>query len=221
VGFEPGEAERLFKRFEQADGSLTRQFGGVGLGLSICRELAEKMGGTIVADGQPDKGAVFRVELPLPALQQMSGGEPEGEAELEGRPVQVLCAEDHPVNRQVIEFILAAAGVGVTTVENGAEAVDAYKAQAFDAVLMDMQMPVMDGLTATKAIRELEAQTGRPATPVIMVTAHGLPEHVSASRAAGADRHVTKPVVAADLLNTLAECINGQAQAGEAQRAAG
>jgi signal transduction histidine kinase len=213
IGFDADQAEKLFQRFHQADGSLTRRYGGIGLGLAICRELVEQMGGTITAESQPDRGAVFRVEIPLPAIAQAS--EPEAD-EAETGQIQVLCAEDHPVNRKVIEFIMSSAGIGLTSVENGAEAVEAFKSQPYDAVLMDMQMPVMDGLTAIRAIREFEASAGRPHTPVVVVTAHGLPEHVNASRAAGADRHVTKPIVATDLLKVLAELVNGPAESSQA-----
>ena len=203
VGFDADTADRLFRRFEQADGSSTRRFGGVGLGLAICKALVQQMGGTITAEGRPDEGATFRVELPLTAR----AGEV-AEREPMTRPLHVLCVEDHPVNRKVVEYMMEVAGVRLTMVENGALSVDAYKAQAFDAVLMDMQMPVMDGLAATRAIREYETSTGRAPTPIIMVTAHGLPEHIAASRTAGADRHVTRPVTPTDLLSLIVELVN-------------
>ena len=200
TGFDPANAERLFERFVQADGSLTRPFGGAGLGLAICREVVQLLGGTIAAEGRPGFGATFTVTLPLPRLE----AERRTAAAIAG-PLRVLCAEDHPINRQLIEYILTTAGLELVSVENGAEAVEAFKAGAFDAVLMDMQMPVMDGLSATRAIRAFEASHGRRPTPVVMVTAHGLPEHTRASLAAGANRHVTKSFVASDLLAVIAE----------------
>jgi CheY-like chemotaxis protein len=212
VGFDAETAERLFRRFEQADGSSTRRFGGVGLGLAICQALAEQMGGSISADGRLGEGATFRVEIPLAALSG-AGAEPEPLT----RPLHVLCVEDHPVNRKVVEYMMEVAGVRLTMVENGALAVEAFTSQAFDAVLMDMQMPVMDGLAATRAIREFEASSGHAPTPVIMVTAHGLPEHVAASRAAGADRHVTRPVSPTDLLSLIMELVQ-RSQTDAAQR---
>ncbi|HEX8568658.1 MAG TPA: response regulator [Caulobacteraceae bacterium] len=212
VGFDADTADRLFRRFEQADGSSTRRFGGVGLGLAICQALVEQMGGVIRAEGQPGEGAVFRVELPL-----LPAGEGRNTVEPLSRQLHVLCVEDHPVNRKVVEYMMEVAGVRLTMVENGALAVDAYKAQAFDAVLMDMQMPVMDGLAATRAIREYEASTNRGRTPVIMVTAHGLPEHIAASRTAGADRHVTRPVSPTDLLGLIVELVQ-QAREDQGQR---
>ena len=204
IGFDPAAAERLFERFEQADGSLTRPFEGAGLGLAICREVVQLLGGTISAEGRPGEGATFTMELPLPKVETDRPRRELAEPSDDG-PMRILCAEDHPINRQLIEYILTTAGVSLVSVENGAQAVEAFKAEPFDAVLMDMQMPVMDGLAATRAIRAFEASLGRSPTPVVMVTAHGLPEHIRTSLAAGADRHVTKPFVAADLLTVLAE----------------
>lgn len=206
VGFDPATAERLFERFEQADGSATRRFGGVGLGLAICRELVGQMGGAITAAGSPGQGATFRVEVPLPRMEAaVQPGRPATAST--GKPLHVLCVEDHPVNRKVMEYMMRVAGVELTAVENGAEAVTAFKAQNFDAVLMDMQMPVMDGLTATREIRAYEASASREQTPVIMVTAFGFPEHVRASEAAGADRHVTKPVDPKALMSLIDELV--------------
>jgi signal transduction histidine kinase/ActR/RegA family two-component response regulator len=211
IGFEPEVAERLFQRFEQADGSVTRRFGGTGLGLAICRDLVERMGGSIRASGRPGEGACFRVELPLPKLEPLEAQACSQEARpaAGGRGIRVLAAEDHPINRKVIEFILEAAGVDLACAADGAEALELYRTQAFDAVLMDMQMPVMDGLSATRAIREWEAAEGRARTPVIMVTAHAMPEHLAAAREAGADCHLTKPIAAAELLAMLDELTGG------------
>ena len=205
VGFDPAEAERLFERFEQADGSSTRRFGGVGLGLSICRELVGQMGGAISAEGRPGEGAVFRVVAPLPSVQDTTTSS--ATVDGSGRSLHVLCVEDHPVNRKVMEYMMRVAGLELTAVENGAEAVDVFKRQNFDVVLMDLQMPVMDGLAATREIRAHEAASSREPVPVIMVTAYGFPEHVRASHAAGADRHVTKPVDPKALLALIDELV--------------
>jgi CheY-like chemotaxis protein len=115
----------------------------------------------------------------------------------------VLLAEDHPTNRRVVELILGAAGVDLTSVENGAEAVDLATRSRFDLILMDMQMPVMDGLTAIRAIRRREARNGEPATPIYTLTANAMPEHAQASTAAGADGHITKPITADGLLRVV------------------
>jgi CheY-like chemotaxis protein len=126
-----------------------------------------------------------------------------GEAGETKSGVHVLLAEDHPTNRMVVELILGSSGVEVTSVEDGAKAVDRFKTQRFDAVIMDVQMPVMDGLTAIRAIRELEAQAGVPRTPVHVLSTNALPRDFEASLEAGADSHLTKPVNATALLSTI------------------
>ena len=204
VGFDAAVRERLFSRFEQADGSITRRFGGTGLGLAICRQLCEMMGAEIDCESEPGGGSAFLVVLPL-ELTEAPVVEPEVHpvAVNEARPLKVLLADDHPTNRKVIELILSHLEVELTAVENGAEAVDAYDRGLFDIVLMDMQMPVMDGLAATRTIRDFERATGRASTPVVMLTANALPEHVQAAQQAGADRHLSKPVS----VQTLIDCV--------------
>ena len=202
VGFEPAFAEQLFQRFQQADGSMTRRFGGMGLGLTICRELVGQMGGEIGAESRAGAGATFSVDLPLPRIADAAVDASAAAAEC---VVHVLCVEDHPINLQVVECIMNSAGIQLTAVANGAEAVQACEGRRFDVVLMDMQMPVMDGLTATRAIRAREAAEGWPPVPIVMVTAHALPEHREMSAAAGADRHLTKPVNSAELLSLVSE----------------
>ncbi len=206
VGFDAACRDRLFARFEQADGSITRRFGGSGLGLAICRQLADMMGGDLDCESEVGGGSAFIVTLPL-KLSEAPAEAVEAEIQTveEERPLKVLLADDHPTNRKVIDLILTHAGVELTMVENGAQAVEAFDATPFDLVLMDMQMPVMDGLSATRAIRDLEGALGRAATPVIMLTANALPEHVEAARLAGADRHLAKPVSAQALLDAVRE----------------
>ncbi len=126
-----------------------------------------------------------------------------GEADEAKSCVRVLLAEDHPTNRMVVELILGSSGVEVTSVEDGAKAVDRFKTQRFDAVIMDVQMPVMDGLTAIRAIRELEAEAGVARTPVHVLSTNSLPRDFAASIEAGADSHMTKPVNATALLSTI------------------
>ena len=161
VGFDDSVRKRLFKRFQQADASVTRKFGGTGLGLSICGSLAELMGGGIAAASIPGRGSTFTVDLPLPRADLTQA--PEVAAEADVAPLagaRVLLAEDHPTNQKVARLILEAAGVDLTIVENGRQAVEAVAAGGFDLVLMDMQMPEMDGLTATRLIREAETAAG-------------------------------------------------------------
>ncbi|MDP3855021.1 GAF domain-containing hybrid sensor histidine kinase/response regulator [Phenylobacterium sp.] len=207
IGFDEATRQRLFGRFQQADGSITRKYGGTGLGLAISRNLAEAMGGELTADATPGRGATFYFSLELPRRQGTveMWGEHEThhteEAELD--TMRVLLAEDHPTNRRVVELILGAAGVDLFSVENGAEAVDEAARSRFDLILMDMQMPVMDGLTAIKAIRRREERNNEPRTPIYTLTANAMPEHALASAAAGADGHVTKPITAERLLHVV------------------
>ena len=211
VGFSPEFGRALFTRFSQADSTITRRFGGTGLGLSICKSLVEMMGGEISAHSCPGQGSCFSFTLPLRRSRALAdydldctarattAAQPcelgrDGEA-----PLRVLLAEDHPINQRVIHLILAPHGVEVTTVENGADAIEAFRGGAFDLVLMDMQMPVMDGLAATRAIRKCE--TGRATrTPIIMLSANAMSQHRQEALSAGADLHVAKPVTAASLI---------------------
>ncbi len=207
IGFDAQTRGRLFQRFEQADGGITRRFGGSGLGLSICRQLAEMMGGDLDCESEPGGGSAFILTLPLVQAAAPSRAAPDDAPApaREDRRVRVLAADDHPTNRRVIELILAQAGAEVVLAETGAQALEAFRAQAFDLVLMDMQMPVMDGLTATQEIRLHEAALGAAPTPVVMLTANAMPEHVAAGLAAGADHHLSKPFNAADLLAIVAD----------------
>jgi signal transduction histidine kinase/ActR/RegA family two-component response regulator len=212
IGFDEQTRGRLFQRFEQADASITRRFGGTGLGLAICRSLTELMGGRIDAQSRPGEGSTFTVILPLerldgPAVAEEASVAAAGEAE--GRPLRILLAEDHPTNQRVVQMILEAAGHQLVIADDGAAALELLQEGGFDVVLMDMQMPQMDGLTATAALRALEAAGGWARTPVIMLTANALDEHVRASRSAGADAHIAKPIRAAGLLETIARVTAG------------
>jgi signal transduction histidine kinase/ActR/RegA family two-component response regulator len=206
IGFNGAQKGRLFGRFEQADGAVTRRFGGSGLGLAICRQLAEMMGGDLDCESEPGGGSTFILTVPLNAAEAPVVTTPEAASKptREAQAVRVLLADDHPTNRKVVELILASASVELTSVENGEQAVQAYREGTYDLVLMDMQMPVMDGLSATRAIRDFECEAERPITPIVMLTANALPEHVAAARIAGADRHLAKPFQAADLLALIA-----------------
>ena len=197
VGFDPALAEDLFRPFEQADNSYTRKFGGTGLGLTICRNLAEAMGGSVTATGEPGVGATFTLEVPLPVIAAAAETDPDSEpaaAVDDEAAVRILVVDDHETNRQVAQLILTSVGAEVACAENGEQAVAAFLAEPFHVIFMDMQMPVMDGLTAIRTIRAHEAAGGRPRTPIMMLSANAMPEHVAASLAAGADDHVAKPI---------------------------
>ena len=209
VGFDGAARARLFRRFEQADGTITRRFGGSGLGLAICRQLAEMMDGDLDCESEPGGGSAFILTMPMrevPAPSALPNDNPFPVSD-EARRLRILVADDHPTNRKVVELILGQTGVELVQVEDGAQAVKAFRAQSFDLVLMDMQMPVMDGLTATREIRLHETILGLPPVPILMLTANALPDHVAASKAAGADRHLAKPFDALDLLSTVGELV--------------
>ncbi|HYD27368.1 hybrid sensor histidine kinase/response regulator [Brevundimonas sp.] len=205
IGFDCDTRERLFSRFEQADGAITRKFGGSGLGLAISRQLAEMMGGDLDCESEPGGGSAFILTVPLRAADApvVSVAPPAEDETAERRTTRVLMADDHPVNRRVVEMILAQADVALTSVEDGAQALQAMRDADYDLILMDMQMPVMDGLTATREIRLHEAAMGLERTPIVMLTANALPEHIVAAEAAGADLHLAKPFDAAELLNLM------------------
>ena len=222
VGFDKAAAEHLFQRFSQADTTITRRFGGSGLGLSITRALIEMMGGSIETESAPGEGSRFRLTMPLTracSLEDYDAAQAEQRlvcvAGAEEDPVlaalkglRVLLADDHPINQRVVQLILEPFQVEVTTVENGQQALDAFEAGSFDLVLMDMQMPVMDGLAATRALRRHETENpDRERTAVIMLSANAMRQHRLDAEAAGADLHVPKPVTAQRLIEGVLEAI--------------
>lgn len=197
---------RIFEPFRQADSSTTRQHGGTGLGLPIARQLADLLGGSLTVDTAVGKGSTFSVRLParpvtLRAAAQAPFGPASGARSLSG--LRVLAAEDNPINRLVLETLLKNHGIQLQMVENGAEAVRAAAAGTFDVILMDIQMPVMDGIDATREIRNLERRRGLPRTPIIALTADAMAEQKRTHLAAGMDEHITKPLKVERLLATL------------------
>ncbi len=196
IGLTPEQAARLFDKFEQADVSTTRRYGGTGLGLSICRELVELMGGTIEVRSAPDEGACFTVRLPLPWIGPSvdAPAAPAETCQASPPPVRVLAAEDNPVNRMVLTAMLQQAGLEPEVVGDGAEAVARWRAEPWDLILMDVQMPGMDGPEATRIIRAEEAATGRPRTPIIALTANAMSHQVAEYLSGGMDDFVAKPL---------------------------
>ena len=196
-GVTPEHLPRLFQKFVQADGSTTRRYGGTGLGLSICDDLARLMGGEIQARHAQPHGLVFEARLPLRRAETAASRDrPETGAAVafDGSGLRVLAAEDHPVNRQVLTLLLSQIGITPHLVENGAQAVEAWRAGDWDLILMDVQMPVMDGPTAAAAIRAEETDTPRPRTPIIALTANVMTQQIEAYRQAGMDQSVAKPI---------------------------
>jgi PAS domain S-box-containing protein len=226
IGFDEATAQRLFARFVQADGSISRRYGGTGLGLAISKTLTERMGGEISANSQPGVGSRFTVILPLERTisladyrtgqaQQAEEGDDRDEVGVALEGLRVLVAEDHPTNRRVIELILEPYGVSLTMAEDGQEAIELYRPGAFDLVLMDMQMPRLDGLAATREIRRLEHEAGATATPIAMLTANAMDEHRQMAFEAGADHHISKPFTPESLFAGVAQVL-AMAQAGAA-----
>ena len=208
IGFDEQTKQRLFARFEQADASITKNFGGTGLGLSICRTLTDMMGGQFLVASEAGIGSLFSVILPLPRVKLDAAQTGTNTAPSKtltnllphAASGSILLAEDHPVNQRVIAMILEPHGIALTIAENGAEAVEIWQNAHFDLVLMDMQMPIMDGLSATKRIREIERSNGLRRTPIAMVSANAMKEHITQSFWAGCDFHIAKPVTPEALL---------------------
>jgi PAS domain S-box-containing protein len=210
IGFDPERTEALFSPFTQADGSVTRSFGGTGLGLAITRSLLQLMGGYITAEGRPGQGASFVATLPahpvihpgvLPGAGPVAlpdAAMPAAAADAAEKPCSVLLVEDHEINRKLAEIMLERMGYRWATASDGQQALDRLAQEHFDVVLMDVMMPVMDGLTALRQLRALEDGTGRR-TPVLMVTAHAMTGDRERFIAAGADGYVSKPMSQAAL----------------------
>jgi signal transduction histidine kinase/ActR/RegA family two-component response regulator len=196
IGFDASQAQRLFAGFEMGDASATRQHGGAGLGLAICARLAGLMSARLEAAGAPGQGATFTLRAPMPPPPALGAAD---------RALRVLVADDNPTNRKVVELILQAVGAEVVSVENGQEAADAAQAEAFDLILMDLMMPVMDGLTAIETIRRAETASGKPRRPIVVLSANSAAADIAASHQAGADGHLSKPIRPDVLLTALAE----------------
>ena len=213
IGIPPEQQQQVFEAFTQADGSITRRYGGTGLGLTISSRLARLMGGHLSLDSTVGQGSEFRIRLPLltprPASAQSTadGVDP---ALAPARGLAILVAEDNPINQKLACMILERAGHRVTLAENGRAALDALAAQRFDLVLMDMQMPVMGGLEATRRIRAAEAPGARP-LPIIALTANAYAEDRARCLEAGMNGFVTKPMKREELFAAIAEVMGGGA----------
>jgi signal transduction histidine kinase/ActR/RegA family two-component response regulator len=200
VGFDEALLPRLLQPFTQADGSLSRRHGGSGLGLPICKAIVELLGGTLEARSRRGAGSCFRFTVPLRLASQVA---PIPANEPVERPARVLLVEDHEVNRAVVELLLAPLGVELVMACDGQEGIEAFEGDHFDLVLMDMQMPRVDGLAATRRLRDIEARRGEGRTPIVMLTANVGPEHQLAALAAGADAHLAKPIDRERLWNVI------------------
>ncbi len=196
IGIPPDRMDRIFSRFQQADGSVTRRYGGTGLGLAISKGLVELMGGLIRAESTVGEGTTISFTVPLQAINTMppppaaeTGQAPSSGAQ---KPLQVLLAEDNKVNRVVAMRMLQKLGHEVEHAENGEEALALLQKKTFDLILMDIQMPVLDGLSATRRIRE--GDDPQKAIPIIALTAHAMKSDRERCLEAGMDDYMTKPL---------------------------
>jgi len=207
-GMSPQQLSVLFERFVQADASTTRRHGGSGLGLSIARDLCRLMGGDLRASSRAGQGSEFLATLPLERLNAPIADEAPADAEeAEGLAgLKILVAEDNPTNQLVITTLLEQLGASVTVVSDGGQAIRIWGEAEWDLILMDIQMPVMDGVTATRQIRAAEMDIGRR-TPILALTANALRHQTEQYEAAGMDGVVSKPLQLAELLAAIATAV--------------
>ncbi len=209
AGISEGDMDQLFQPFTQIDASSTRRFGGTGLGLTISRRLANIMGGDITVQSQVGSGSVFTfaVEGEVVCWEDEAAQADADADRVEPDGMKVLVVEDHPVNRMILEAWMGSTGRRTTTAENGQEAVDIAQHQAFDLIIMDVNMPVMDGLTATRLIREggVNAET-----PIVVLSASARNEDHEAGMAAGADAYLNKPIDFRSLASLMTQARGGR-----------
>lgn len=206
IGIEKDKLEAIFEEFSQADSSITRTHGGTGLGLTISRKLIEMMGGELHVESIVGKGSNFYFTLDFKGAQDKIGTEKEGAKILtsgEALPLKILLTDDSEDNRYLIKTFLKKSGHTLDFAENGEEAIEMFMATEYDLVLMDIQMPVLDGYEATRIIRKWEEDSGKTKVPIVAFTAYALKEEVEKCIEAGCSDHLAKPVKKKDLLEII------------------
>jgi signal transduction histidine kinase/CheY-like chemotaxis protein len=207
MGIPADRVSELFEKFVQADSSMSRRFGGTGLGLAICREFVDIMGGRLAVQTQEGHGSTFAFELPLPRLRDADGSTEPAPKVSEAMPLRILAAEDSKPNQLVLKALLEPLGAELHIVGDGGEALKVYQAGAFDLVLMDIQMPFMNGIDAARAIRKAEQKQRRPRTPIIALSANVMNHQIREYLAAGMDGYVAKPIDATALIDAIQQAL--------------
>jgi signal transduction histidine kinase/AmiR/NasT family two-component response regulator len=228
MGMSPETLTKLFQPFSQADARITREYGGSGLGLSICSAFVELMGGKVEVQSVVGEGSCFTVHLPMVCVtseQVQNGGEVDSQNDLPPCPsdaaMRILVAEDNPTNRLVLKTLLSEFEADITFAEDGLQAVEAFSTGQFDLVLMDLQMPNMDGFEATRTIRKVERIANRPRLPILALSANAMHHHVDEALAAGMDGHVSKPIMLPTLLAAIESVLEkAEAASHQAKQAA-
>jgi CheY-like chemotaxis protein len=217
IGIAPDRVEAIFQPFTQADTSMTRRFGGTGLGLTISSRLVALMGGTLSVRSAEGSGSEFVVQLTVAPADPAALAPPPSPPAVKAiaapaDALRVLVAEDNPVNQRIAEQMLRKRRLAVTLADDGRQAVDAFEAGNFDLVLMDVQMPEMNGFEAVAAIRALEHAQGRPHTPIVAVTAHAMVGDRERCLEAGMDAYLAKPLRRQLLFDLVDELLGAEAQ---------
>ena len=224
IGIAPEDQERIFGAFTQADASTTRNYGGSGLGLTISRKLVEMMEGRIWIEGNADAGSTFyfnvRLKIPQGAASEKIAAPAPAPSPAAKRALRVLLAEDTPTNQKLAEYLLAKRGHVVEIAGDGRQALELFGKQDFDLVLMDVQMPIMDGLQTTAAIRSL-ADPAKAAVPIIAMTAHALKGDAERCLAAGMDAYIGKPIRAEEFIELVESVAESKSASGLLSRNAG
>ncbi len=204
IGMTKEEQQHIFESFTQADGTTTRKYGGTGLGLAICKSLTELMGGSISVESERGVGSTFTftIEASIGDVQEVEKSSPPQMKNMPIMPLDILLVEDNEINQAIALEILKDMGATVTLAHNGQEAVHTWENGEFDIILMDIQMPVMDGLTAAKCIRQSAVPRSKT-VPILAMTAHAMTGDKEKSLEAGMNDHITKPIAIAELRDAL------------------
>jgi two-component system, sensor histidine kinase len=203
IGMSPGEVKKLFRPFAQASVEITRRYGGAGLGLVFVKRIAQAMGGNLAVMTRPGRGTTFRLHVPVDIVRTQPAGDTGGTRSVAGRPLSILCAEDNPYGRVVMNTILTELGHKIDFVESGEAAVRTATHGGYDAVLMDVTLAGLDGIEATRRIRALPGEAGQ--VPVIGISGRNTDGNEAAARAAGMNFYFTKPVSPGKLAQALSE----------------